>query len=145
MTALGVHLHFRDSAVASGRSTMQAPLLGILPFTALSIRPVFCFFQEDKSGRDRAAERKIEGKIEKKTKKEESRTAEAIVPPGEESQQPEASLPGPSSQTEAPQRVQGPPQPVAGKTVFVRGLASDVSKQQLQARLESFGPVRACR
>ena len=38
-----------------------------------------------------------------------------------------------------------PPSGIIGRTVFVRGLGSDVSKQQLQARMESFGPVKACR
>lgn len=38
-----------------------------------------------------------------------------------------------------------PSSAVVGNTVFVRGLAADVTKQQLQARLQSFGPVSACR
>ena len=43
------------------------------------------------------------------------------------------------------QRPAPAPRPLVGKTVFVRGIATEVSKQQLQARLESFGPIKACR
>ncbi len=52
---------------------------------------------------------------------------------------------GPSSQATAQGGLQKPPRAVIGRTVFVRGLGSDVSKQQLQARMESFGAVKACR
>lgn len=32
-----------------------------------------------------------------------------------------------------------------GRTVFVRNLLDDVTKQQLEARLESFGDIESCR
>lgn len=53
---------------------------------------------------------------------------------------------GPSSQAAAAANgSRRAPNGVIGKTVFVRGLGNEMSKQQLQARLESFGPVKACR
>lgn len=53
---------------------------------------------------------------------------------------------GPSSQAAAAATAaQGFPQRGIGRTVFVRGVGPDVTKQQLQARLESFGPIKACR
>lgn len=52
---------------------------------------------------------------------------------------------GPSSQAAAEGSSQIHSKSVIGRTVFVRGLGSDVSKQQLQARMESFGAVKACR
>lgn len=31
------------------------------------------------------------------------------------------------------------------QTIFVRGLPNDITEQQLRARLESFGSIKACR
>ena len=52
---------------------------------------------------------------------------------------------GPSSRAAAKGGSLGPPKSTIGRTVFVRGLGNNVSKQQLQARMESFGAVKACR
>ena len=63
----------------------------------------------------------------------------------EREQRADTAGPGPSSQAALNGSSHRPPSGIIGRTVFVRGLGSDVSKQQLQARMESFGAVKACR
>ena len=91
---------------------------------------------------DHTAERE---KKKKKVRKDEEKAPAAFAAESEEEEPLEAAAPDSSTQEHPAQGPVPTSRPLVGKTVFVRGIASEITKQQLQARLESFGPIKACR